>query len=44
MYMYETGIENLNTAGYGAAVAWALFMIIVVVSLVNFLLVRRSVK
>ncbi|KOX10359.1 carbohydrate ABC transporter permease [Micromonospora profundi] len=44
MYMYEMGIVNLNTAGYGAAVAWAIFMIIVVVSLFNFLLVRRSAK
>ncbi|MDG4808622.1 sugar ABC transporter permease [Micromonospora sp. WMMD1120] len=44
MYMYEMGISNLNTAGYGAAVAWAIFMIIVVVSLFNFLLVRRSAK
>ncbi|MEV1144645.1 sugar ABC transporter permease [Micromonospora sp. NPDC049799] len=44
MYMYEMGIVNLNTAGYGAAVAWAIFMIIVVVSLINFLLVRRSAK
>ncbi|MEU8333090.1 sugar ABC transporter permease [Micromonospora sp. NPDC048839] len=44
MYMYEMGIENLSTAGYGAAVAWAIFMIIVVVSLFNFLLVRRSAK
>ncbi|MGQ5259980.1 carbohydrate ABC transporter permease [Micromonospora sp. ZYX-F-536] len=44
MYMYEMGIQNLNTAGYGAAVAWAIFMIIVVVSLFNFLLVRRSAK
>ncbi|MEU8420977.1 sugar ABC transporter permease [Micromonospora sp. NPDC048835] len=44
MYMYEMGIENLNTAGYGAAVAWAIFMIIVLVSLFNFLLVRRSAK
>ncbi|TCB92170.1 sugar ABC transporter permease [Micromonospora zingiberis] len=44
MYMYEKGIENLNTAGYGAAVAWAIFMIIVLMSLLNFLLVRRSAK
>ncbi|MEV4655819.1 sugar ABC transporter permease [Micromonospora sp. NPDC049301] len=44
MYMYEMGIVNLNTAGYGAAVAWAIFMIIAVVSLFNFLLVRRSAK
>ncbi|MFI9642367.1 carbohydrate ABC transporter permease [Micromonospora sp. NPDC051925] len=44
MYMYELGIENLSTAGYGAAVAWAMFVMIALVSLVNFLLVRRSVK
>ncbi|MCG5443674.1 sugar ABC transporter permease [Micromonospora sp. NIE79] len=44
MYMYEMGIVNLNTAGYGAAIAWAIFMIIIVVSLFNFLLVRRSAK
>ena len=35
------GIENLSTAGYGAAVAWAMFLIIALVSLINFLLVRR---
>ncbi len=44
MYMYEKGINSLNTAGYGAAVAWAMFLMIVLVSLLNFLLVRRSVK
>ncbi|WBB70205.1 sugar ABC transporter permease [Micromonospora sp. WMMD812] len=44
MYMYELGIENLNTAGYGAAVAWAMFLMIALVSLLNFVLVRRSVK
>ncbi|MET8307005.1 sugar ABC transporter permease [Micromonospora sp. NPDC005173] len=44
MYMYELGIENLNTAGYGAAVAWAMFIMIALFSLLNFLLVRRSVK
>ncbi|MEV2241167.1 sugar ABC transporter permease [Micromonospora sp. NPDC049891] len=44
MYMYEKGIYNLSTAGYGAAVAWAIFMIIVFVSLINFVLVRRAAK
>lgn len=44
MYMYEKGIENLNTAGYGAAVAWALFLMIATISAINFLLVRRTVK
>lgn len=44
MYMYEKGITNLNTAGYGAAVAWALFLIIVLVALANFAVTRRSVR
>lgn len=44
MYMYELGIENLNTAGYGAAVAWAMFLMIALMSLINFLLIRRTVK
>jgi cellobiose transport system permease protein len=44
MYMYEKGIANLDTAGYGAAVAWALFLMIVLVSLANFAVTRRSVK
>lgn len=44
MYMYEMGITNLNSAGYGAAVAWALFMIIGLMSLLNFVLVRRAAK
>lgn len=44
MYMYEMGITNLNSAGYGAAVAWALFTIIGLMSLLNFVLVRRAAK
>lgn len=44
MYMYEKGIRNLDTAGYGAAVAWALFLMIAIISAINFLLVRRTVK
>jgi cellobiose transport system permease protein len=44
MYMFEKGIETTTTAGYGAAVAGALFLIIIVISLLNFLLVRRSVR
>jgi cellobiose transport system permease protein len=44
MYMYEKGIETTTTAGYGAAVAWTLFVMIIIVSLGNFLLVRRSVR
>jgi len=44
MYMYENSIDNTSRAGYGAAVARALFLMIIVVSLGNFLLVRRTVK
>jgi cellobiose transport system permease protein len=44
MYMFENSIHNLSKAGYGAAVAWALFLIIVVVSVLNFVITRRSVK
>jgi cellobiose transport system permease protein len=42
--MFEKSISNLSTAGYGAAVAWALFLMIVVVSVLNFVITRRSVK
>ena len=44
MYMFEKGINNLNTAGYGAAIAFALFLMIAVVAVINFALVRRTVK
>lgn len=44
MYMYEKAIENTHTAGYGAAVAWMLFLLIILASLLNFLVLRRSVK
>jgi cellobiose transport system permease protein len=44
MYMFEKGINSLNTAGYGAAVAFAMFLLIAVVSLINFALIRRTVK
>ncbi|MEJ3743654.1 sugar ABC transporter permease [Actinomycetes bacterium KLBMP 9797] len=44
MYMFEKGITNLNTAGYGAAVAWALFLLILIVSVLNFAITRRTVK
>ena len=44
MYMYENSIENTAQAGYGAAVAWALFLLIMVAAVGNFLLVRKTVK
>ena len=44
MYMYEKGIVDLTAAGYGAAVAWALFLLIALVSVANILLLRRRVR
>lgn len=44
MYMYENSIENTAKAGYGAAVAWALFLLIMIAAVGNFLLVRKTVK
>jgi cellobiose transport system permease protein len=44
MYMYEKGIVDLSSAGYGAAVAWALFLMIALVSVANILLLRRRVR
>ncbi len=43
MYMWERGFADLRF-GYGSAIAFALFAIILIASLVNFLLVRRSVR
>lgn len=43
MYMYERGFADLKF-GYGSAIAFTLFAIIVVASLLNFMLVRRSVR
>lgn len=41
MYMYDNAFGS-DRYGYGAAVAWALFMMIIVFSLINFLIVRRT--
>jgi cellobiose transport system permease protein len=43
MYMYERGFNDLRF-GYGSAIAFALFAIIVIASMINFALIRRSVK
>ncbi|GAA1600688.1 sugar ABC transporter permease [Kribbella sancticallisti] len=43
MYMYETAFQRFQY-GYGAAIAWSLFGLIVVFSLVNLLLVRRAAR
>ncbi|HST82401.1 MAG TPA: sugar ABC transporter permease [Kineosporiaceae bacterium] len=41
MYMYENAFGDYNNFGYGSAVAWMLFLIIVVIALVNALVTRR---
>ncbi|MGB3443805.1 MAG: sugar ABC transporter permease [Actinophytocola sp.] len=40
LYMYQTGFET-QRLGYASAVAWALFLLIIVIAVVNFLLTRR---
>jgi cellobiose transport system permease protein len=44
MYIYETVFTNNYSAGYGAAISWLLFLLIVVFAVVNVVLVRRSVR
>jgi cellobiose transport system permease protein len=40
MYMYENAFQRFQY-GYGSAVAWMLFLLILVVALVNFLITRK---
>ncbi|MFI6025622.1 carbohydrate ABC transporter permease [Amycolatopsis magusensis] len=40
LYMYQQGFENFDL-GYASAIAWMLFLLIVVIALVNFLITRR---
>jgi cellobiose transport system permease protein len=40
LYMYQTAFEG-HHLGYASAIAWALFLVIIVIAVVNFLLVRR---
>jgi cellobiose transport system permease protein len=40
MYMFENAFRDYEY-GYGAAVAWVLFVIIILASVVNFLIIRR---
>jgi cellobiose transport system permease protein len=44
MYIYETTFTNNFNVGRGAAISWLLFLIILIFALINFLLVRRSVR
>ncbi|WP_158843653.1 carbohydrate ABC transporter permease [Saccharothrix deserti] len=40
LYMYESGFRSLNL-GYASAMAWVLFLVIIVIAGINFLLTRR---
>jgi cellobiose transport system permease protein len=41
MYMYQNGILRFK-AGYGAAIAWMMFLLVLVIAAINFLLIRRT--
>lgn len=41
MYMYENAFQPYYNFGFGSAVAWMLFLLIVVIALVNALVTRR---
>lgn len=44
MYIYQTTFTNNYSAGLGAAISWLLFLVIIVFALVNFLILRRSLR
>ncbi|HEX8627247.1 MAG TPA: sugar ABC transporter permease [Catenuloplanes sp.] len=44
MYIYERTFTNNYEYGVGAAMSWLLFLLILIFALINFALVRRSVK
>ena len=44
MYLYERAFSRDFDYGYGSAIAWLLFALILVISLINVLAVRRSVR
>jgi cellobiose transport system permease protein len=42
MYMYEKAFAGTQfNFGYAATIGWGLFLLIAVISLVNFLIIRR---
>jgi cellobiose transport system permease protein len=43
LYIWEKAFDDLHF-GYGAAIAWVLFLIIALMSLGNYLLVRKSIR
>jgi cellobiose transport system permease protein len=44
MYIYATTFEGNYNVGRGSAMSWLLFLLILIIALINFLLIRRSVK
>jgi cellobiose transport system permease protein len=44
LYIYQRTFSLNFEYGYGAAMSWALFLIIIIFAIINFALVRRSVK
>jgi cellobiose transport system permease protein len=40
MYMYESAFQRFQY-GYGSAVAWMLFLLIIIIALINYLITRR---
>lgn len=40
LYMFQSAFENFNL-GYASAIAWVLFMLILLIALANFLITRR---
>jgi cellobiose transport system permease protein len=40
LYLYQSGFET-GHLGYASAIAWALFLVIIIVALINFFLTRR---
>jgi cellobiose transport system permease protein len=40
LYMYQTAFET-QRLGYASAIAWALFLVIIIIAVANFLLTRR---
>jgi cellobiose transport system permease protein len=40
LYMYQTAFQT-QELGYASAIAWVLFLVIIIIAVINFLLVRR---
>ncbi len=43
LYMYQSGFGQFDL-GYASTIAWALFLIVVVVAGLNFWITRRAVR